>query len=377
MGARQVSVHSLARPAAERHSKLQVALLWAGGTCVAVAMFMLKFTEGERVISPVLGPAGLGLVLAAGAVRAWVLLTAWPKTVLAPAVGERRLVSDRGLRARMAVALILAIGGPLLAAVAVIGFLEIGWLLVAFGLMLALGGFSIERRFERRRRDRPASPHELLVMLERLSMRADMPAPALRIEPDEAPTAWTAGGRVHMTVALVETLDAAEQEAVLAHELAHLARRDAAVMEIASFPSRLLLAAAEAMLHPGRLPDAGLREKAAMVMFAFILLPPALLFGWVCRLLVLDLSRSREFAADAGAAGLTGKPSALASALLKLEKPDRRIPLEDLRLAKARGVLCIAPVERPRGGRLLQTHPPLHERIARLEDMDERLQSAR
>ena len=377
MGARQIFVHSVARPAAERHSRAQLALLWAGGACLVVAAVILRFTDGEDAVSPVVGRLGLGLVLAAGAVRAWALLTASPRRVLAPIVGERRLVFDRILRARMTVTSLLAIGAPLLAAVAVVALVDEGWLFAALGMVFAGVGLAIERRLESRRRERLAAPHELLVMLERLSMRADIPVPMLRIERDSVPTAWTSGGRVHVTASLVAMLDAAEQEAVLAHELAHIAHRDAAVMEVASAPSRLLLATAEVLLHPGRVPEFdGFREKAGAVMLGLFYVPPALLLGWFARLLVLDLSRSREFAADAGAAGLTGRPSALAAALLKLEEPDRRIPREDLRLTKARGVLCIAPVERVPGGALLQTHPPLRERIARLEEMEGRLQAA-
>ena len=203
----------------------------------------------------------------------------------------------------------------------------------------------------------------------RLCMRADMAVPELVVEPGPA-NAWTAGGRVHVTWGLLELLDPGELEAVLAHELAHLARRDAAIMEICSAPSRVMLAFS-GLVTP-RLPGwslnvANLSPVAAVVLWflALLCVPPAFVVGWLSRLSVLGASRARELAADAAAATLTGRPSALASALLKLE--DGWAPQTDLRRIDALGIVGVGR------SRLLSTHPPTAVRVRRLEALESRL----
>jgi heat shock protein HtpX len=154
-------------------------------------------------------------------------------------------------------------------------------------------------------------------------MCADIPVPELVVEADAEANAWTTRGRIHVTTPLLTRLDEAELEAVLAHELAHLAHRDAAVMDVCSAPSRVLLALAGVLASVLRawratVLDFGFLGVPVMVgVGAALSLPPAFLLGWLSRLSVLGMSRTREFAADAAAAALTGKPSALASALMK------------------------------------------------------------
>jgi heat shock protein HtpX len=106
----------------------------------------------------------------------------------------------------------------------------------------------------------------------------------------------------------------------------------------------------------------------------------AVAIGWLSRLGTQTLSRHRELAADAGSASITGHPAALASALRRISGELRLIPQEDLRLAAARDLFHLLPVERPEDGllgRLTATHPPLATRIERLERMEQALQSAR
>jgi heat shock protein HtpX len=86
------------------------------------------------------------------------------------------------------------------------------------------------------------------------------------------------------------------------------------------------------------------------------------------------MSRAREFSADAAAATLTGRPSALASALLKLEGQREWAPRSDLRQAEAYAVLCIVGTHRPGLGHLLSTHPPTAARVKRLEEIERRIQ---
>jgi heat shock protein HtpX len=223
-------------------------------------------------------------------------------------------------------------------------------------------------------------PAAATALLERLCMRADMRVPELVVEGRTVPSAWTEGGRIHVNRRLLKLLDEGELEAVLAHELAHLARRDAAVMEICSAPSRVLLGFAGCVRRSVRswVGDYAMFVtgiSVALVVLAVLCTPPALVIGWLSRLSVLGMSRARELSADATAATLTGRPSALASALLKLDRQRHYAPRADLRQAEAYAVLCIVGTRRRGLGRLLSTHPPTAERVRRLEDLEGRIQA--
>jgi heat shock protein HtpX len=207
-----------------------------------------------------------------------------------------------------------------------------------------------------------------------------MHAPELVVEHRPVATAWTERGEVHVTRRLLELLDQGELEAVLAHELAHLARRDAPAMEICSGPSRMLLGFVTTLTpRLGRLiaglARSGVPGLAMAVVLAAFCIPPAFAIGWISRLSVLVLSRSRELSADAAAAALTGRPSALASALLKLEHQRERTPRADLRQFYAQAVLCIVGISRRRLGRLISTHPSTAVRVRRLEQLEARMQA--
>ena len=186
---------------------------------------------------------------------------------------------------------------------------------------------------------------------------------------------------MHVTTPLLRRLDESELEAVLAHELAHLAHRDAAVMDVCSAPSRVLLALAGVLTSVLKAWRATILEFGSLgipVMVAVgaaIALPPVFLLGWLSRLSVLRMSRTREFAADAAAAALTGKPSALASALMKLDGEREWLPAADLRQAEARAVLCIVAPDRSRLGPLFRTHPRTATRVKRLQEIEERVQA--
>jgi Zn-dependent protease with chaperone function len=109
-------------------------------------------------------------------------------------------------------------------------------------------------------------------------------------------------------------------------------------------------------------------------LFAVLCVPPAFVVGWISRLSVLGMSRAREFAADRAAVALTGRPSALASALMKLEHQREWAPRSDLRQVEPYAVLCIVGAWRSRLGRLFSTHPPTTVRVKRLEAIETRLQ---
>lgn len=108
---------------------------------------------------------------------------------------------------------------------------------------------------------------------------------------------------------------------------------------------------------------------------AVLSVPPAFLLGWISRLSVLGMSRAREFAADAAAAALTGRPSALASALVKLDRGSDLMTRADLRQVQARAVLCIFGTDTSRLGPLFCTHPPTAARVKRLQAIEQRVQA--
>jgi heat shock protein HtpX len=118
----------------------------------------------------------------------------------------------------------------------------------------------------------------------------------------------------------------------------------------------------------------GLFGLVGAVVIAALCVPPAFVIGWITRLSVLGMSRAREFSADAAAATLTGRPSALASALLKLESQRDWAPRSDLRQFYAQDVLCIVGTEGRGLGRLFSTHPRTAARVKRLEAMEGRMQ---
>jgi heat shock protein HtpX len=305
-------------------------------------------------------------------------------TASLPTSVARVHVRARPARAFNVSAVTLALVLPFAACAIVLALVHWAWILLSGVLLMAAAAlYSTWAREASGERPYTWPDATASGLLGRLCMRADMRVPELVMEPGPVANAWTAGGRIHVTRSLLELLGDAELEAVLAHEVAHLAHRDAAVMEICSAPSRVLLAFARflpprlvrwlrGLLEFGRF---GVALWLALVILAALCVPPAFVIGWVSRLSVLGMSRVREFSADAAAATLTGRPSALASALMKLERQRDWTPRADLRQVDAVAVLCIVGVARARLGRLLSTHPPTAERVRRLEETESRIQA--
>jgi heat shock protein HtpX len=280
--------------------------------------------------------------------------------------------ADRRLQLRMLLAIVLtpavALGG--IVAVVLVGSTRVtGSLLVA----LALAAVALRRSEDEvppsiaTVEDWPA----LHAVVERLCVVADLPKPAIVVELDDRPNSWTVCGmdgsaRLHLTTGLLLLLPQQELEAVIAHELSHLAHHDALVLSLVGGLSRLLLVGAERASRDG---------------WAWFLWPGMLVayaLGTVSRLGALSLSRAREFAADSGSAALTGRPAALACALRRIRGDLARLPARDLRAASATDMLGLLPVAADtEPWRLTATHPDVHERIARLDRIEEALQAAR
>jgi heat shock protein HtpX len=371
-------------PRATELSRIEQALLCAGVLLVITAVVVAFFGSYAGGVARTIGSLGLAGVAICATLRGVRLYQAG-MTASLPTSVARVHVRVRPARAFNVSTVTLALALPFAACVVVLALVYWAWLLLV-GVLL-LGGVAMFATREREaggKRPYAVPAPAAADLLQRLCMRADMRPPELIVEHDAVANCWTAGGRIQVTTPLLKLLDDAELEAVLAHEVAHLAHRDAAVMEICSAPSRVLLAFARYL--PPRLVrwvrgliqfgQVGAGIWFAMAILAVLCVPPALVIGWISRLSVLGMSREREFSADAAAATLTGRPSALASALLKLEHQRDWTPRSDLRQFDADAVLCIVGIARPRLGRLLSTHPPTAARVKRLEETEIRIQAA-
>lgn len=332
-----------------------------------------------------MGLSGLLFLLVSAVSRGVRVYRAGARASVPKSVGRTR-VRVRPSRWFGAVTISLGLVLPAAAVGALLVLVSWAWLPVAAVLLLGSAGLWVSRRERAQAWQAPPLPDDRAVgLLERLAFLADIPAPAVSVEYDARASAWTSGGTIYVTTGLLRLLSDRELEAVLAHEVGHLARRDAAVMEICSAPSRLMLRSAELLLGLARGSMMVAREFPGTAGFATVLYtwgfvactaPPAYVVGWIARLSVLGMSRAREFAADAAAVALSGNPSALASALMKLEEDGEWAPHADLRQAAPDAALCIvAPVPVP-FGRLLSTHPVTARRVGRLQALESRLQHA-
>ena len=214
---------------------------------------------------------------------------------------------------------------------------------------------------------------ELHAMVGRLAQQADLPKPTVAVADSRQPNAFATGrsqssATVCVTRGIMDTLDREELEGVMAHELTHVKNRDVMVMTIATFLSTL----AFMIVRWGWLFGGNRREGGGGVIVAILV---SLVVGVVSFLLVRVLSRYREYAADRGGAIITGRPSALASALVKIDGRMDRVPDDDLREQADMNAFFIIPIKSGAIGRLLSTHPSTEQRVDRLKDMQSELET--
>jgi heat shock protein HtpX len=286
-------------------------------------------------------------------------------------MSRSRYRSDRGLIARMGLTMFLlgllfvVLGAVLtyylrgLGLILVIGFLIAQWFFSDKLALYGMGGRIVT----------PEEAPELHGIVDRLCAIADMPKPKVAIADTDVPNAFATGRSpknavVCATTGIMRRLDDRELEGVLSHELSHVAHRDVTVMTIASFVGVLAGFLTRMVMFSGM---SRRRDDNGPPVVLIVLLVSIVVYA-VSFLLTRALSRYRELAADRAGAFLTGQPSALASALVKISGDMGRIPARDLREAEPFNAFFFTPAISPGFSlsSLFSTHPPLEKRLDQL-----------
>src|SRR4051794_14561149 len=213
----------------------------------------------------------------------------------------------------------------------------------------------------------PAEAPGFHAMIERLCIQADLPKPRIAIADSHVPNAFAMGrsqksATVCATTAIMETLEPHELEAVMAHELTHVKNRDVMIMTIASFFASVASMITQFGLFFGGGFGGGDDDDGGLP-FIVVLLASVIVY-FISFFLMMALSRYREFGADRGAALITGRPSALSSALMKLSGAMQRVPDQDLRSAERLNAFFIIPTNvKKSAAKLFMNHPPMEKRI--------------
>jgi heat shock protein HtpX len=227
----------------------------------------------------------------------------------------------------------------------------------------------------------PAQAPELHAMIERLCIQANLPKPRVAIADTPMPNAFAIGrsprtATVCATTGILELLSPAELEGVLAHELTHVQNRDVMVMTIASFFASIASFIVQIGFWFGGGFGGDDEDNGPSWLVVIAVSAVVYIVSW---LLLQALSRYREFAADRGSAIITGRPSALISALLKISGNMQQIPQRDLRAASGElaAFYIFPPKAKQTVATLFATHPSLEARIAALQRLEGQLQGTR
>jgi heat shock protein HtpX len=215
---------------------------------------------------------------------------------------------------------------------------------------------------------------ELHDLVERIVARNNLPKPRIAVVNTRIPNAFATGKTpkssiVAVTVGLMEQLETEEIEAVIAHELAHIKNRDVLVLTLASLFSMVAWYLMRFGMHGTMYGGYGRRDNSAGGMALILLVA---IITWVASFLIIRaISRYREFVADRDSAHITGKPSKLASALLKISGTMKRIPTRDLREIEGMNAFFIIPaLSGDALTNLFSTHPPVAQRVKKLMEME-------
>ena len=289
---------------------------------------------------------------------------------------KRKFGRDAGLSIRM------------LAASGMLGLLYVAFAVILFqvldaGLVLMVvivGGMALFQYFTSDKLallasgakivERDEAP-ELHAMVERLAAMADLPKPRVAVIDTDVPNAFATGrspkhSAVAITTGLWRRLEPREVEGVLAHELAHIANRDVLVMTLASFFAMVAGLITRWSFFFG---GGGDRREGGVPIWLVVLVVSIVTYA-LSFILIRTISRYREYAADRGAALVTGAPENLMSALQKIASGMATIPKRDLREVEAMNAFFIVPTSvKSAMGELFATHPPMEKRIARLAEV--------
>jgi len=265
------------------------------------------------------------------------------------------------------VGVLFAAGAQAIVIVAVVAALLFGQLFLSDKIGLrAMGAREVS----------PAEAPGLHAMIERLCIQADLPKPKIAVADTPMPNAFAMGrspknATVCATTGIMEMLEPHELEAVMAHELTHVKNRDVMIMTIASFFASIASMIVQFGFFFGGGMDDGDDDNPS---WAIVLLVSFVVYI-ASFFLMLALSRYREYSADKGSALITGRPSALSSALMKISGQMDRVPEQDLRAAQQLSAFFIIP---PKAKSAVQTifmdHPPMDKRIERLQRYEAQLQ---
>ena len=222
----------------------------------------------------------------------------------------------------------------------------------------------------------PEQAPELHAMVERLCAMAGLPKPRVAIIPTDVPNAFATGrspkhAAIAVTQGLWRRLEPQEVEAVLAHELSHVANRDVLVMTVASFFAMLAAMLTRFGLYAGMFGGYGGGNRndngQNQVPVWLIVMVVSMITYAISFILIRTISRYREYAADRGSALITGAPQNLMSALQKIASGITQIPQQDLREVAGMNAFFIVPTNwRTQVGELFMDHPPMEKRLAAL-----------
>ena len=286
---------------------------------------------------------------------------------------------DTGLQLRMTLTLFL-LGLVYAVLVGVVIAAKLPFLLFIVGGMFALQLFASDKLALHAMGARVVTPQEapqLHAMVERLCVQANLPKPRVAVANTPMPNAFAIGrspkkATVCATTGIMELLSPAELEGVMAHELTHVQNRDVMVMTIASFFATVAAYIVQFGFFFG---GGGMGSNDDDGPSAAVVILVSMAVYVISFLLLQALSRYREFAADRGAAVITGRPSALSSALMKISGTMQRVPQQDLRAAEGMAAFYIFPPHAKQSlMNIFSTHPPLEKRIAALDRLESQLQ---